>query len=51
MGMDPDNCDPVTLNLFRQKFLGKGDNKKEKLEEKKRKSKRNNKLDKFNKED
>jgi hypothetical protein len=41
MGMDPENCDPVTLDLFRQKFLGKESSnvKKEKLEEKKRKSK------------
>jgi len=31
MGMDPENCDPVTLDLFRQKFLGK-DSKNEKKE-------------------
>ncbi len=51
MGMDPENCDPVTLDLFRQKFLGKDSNKKQKLEEKKRKSKQNNKIDKLNNED
>ena len=51
MGMDPENCDPVTLDLFRQKFLGKDNNKKQKLEEKKRKSKQNNKIDKLNNED
>jgi hypothetical protein len=41
MGMDPENCDPVTLDLFRQKFLGKDskNEKKEKLENKKRNSK------------
>ena len=53
MGMDPENCDPVTLDLFRQKFLGKDSSnmKKEKLEEKKRKSKQNNKIDKLDNED
>ena len=41
MGMDPENCDPVTLYLFRHKFLGNDskNEKKEKLENKKRKSK------------
>ena len=25
MGMDPDKCDPVTLDLIRSKFFGRND--------------------------
>ena len=42
MGIDPSKCDPVTLDLMRQKFFGRKDEKKSKKE----KSKANNVIDK-----
>ena len=46
MGMDPAECDPVTIDLIKSKYFGKTDAKE--LKEKKRKaSKKNNVVDKF----
>lgn len=62
MGMDPDTCDPVTLDLFRKKFFGSSagaaqDESNEPKQPKKSKkdkvkiSKENNVLDKMKNED
>ena len=39
LGIDPSKCDPVTLELFKNKFFGSSENKKEIKDKKKQKSK------------
>ena len=46
LGIDPSKCDPVTLELFKSKFFGSSDSKKQTKAKKKEKSKMNNIIDK-----
>lgn len=48
MGMDPENCDPVTLDLIKSKYFGTSDkDSKIQKEKKKKASKQKNVVDKF----
>jgi hypothetical protein len=52
MGMDPTQCDPVTISLIRDKFFGGGEADVKKQKEKKRKaSKKNNVVDMFDEDE
>lgn len=46
MGMEPSECDPATIELFRSKFFG-SDKKASSKKEKQKKSKKQNVLDKM----
>ena len=47
MGFEPSECDPVTLDLLRQKFFGDKKDKKKSKAEKQRESKKANIQDKY----